>query len=154
MKCYNCGNNYRKSIESLEVDDPYIGIITVQGFPYYLCDNCGDILYPAETSRKLDECRQNMLNRIIRNFPLREFLTANETAELLGITKQALNKNRRISRGFIYKSRIGNFDIYLKESVEKFKATGDGRFILNQGKNNVLDLQEYLPRKKTKILTH
>jgi len=134
MKCYYCGASYRKNTDLLEVDDPYVGKIIVQGSLYYICSRCGDILYTAETAQLIDEYRQQIMNRIVRDFPLEEFLTTSETAKLLGITKQALNKNRRIARGFIYKTKIGNIDVYLKKSVEQFKTSGDGRFVLKKDK--------------------
>jgi hypothetical protein len=62
--------------------------------------------------------------------PISAFLSSAETAAVLGISRQALHKHRRISRGFIFQTTFGGSKVYLKESVEHFRKKGDGRFKL------------------------
>ncbi len=62
--------------------------------------------------------------------PISAFLSSAETATILGISRQALHKHRRISRGFIFKTSFGGNQVYLKKSVKRFLEKADGRFKL------------------------
>ncbi len=130
MKCYECGGTYRETTDLLIINDPYVGQMPIKGIPYYTCDKCQDILYTEEMSKAIEVFRDDRINELIRNFPVDAFLSTNETIDMLGISRQALHKNRRISKGFIYSTNIGNLTVYLKKSVLQFKETGDGRFPL------------------------
>lgn len=130
MICSECGGNYRKSADPLELNDKYIGKLAIKGISYLICEGCGGILYPPETTRKIDFLKKERTQELIRDFSLSSFISSSETTELLGVSKQALSKNRRISRGFIYRTVIGNITLYLKRSVIQYKMTGDGRFPL------------------------
>ena len=72
------------------------------------------------------------MDRLITDKPVDSFVIATEAASMLGISRQAFHKHRRIQRGFIYKTNFGGKTVYLKESVLHFKETGDGRFPLVQ----------------------
>lgn len=130
MQCYKCGGTYQKKSDLLEVIDPYVGTIAIQGVPYYTCDKCDDILYTEEMSRAIEAERNRLLHETLKRFPMDDFITAAETASILGISRQALHKNRRIKHGFIYQTIFGAVIIYLRQSVLQFKKTGDGRFPL------------------------
>ncbi len=129
MKCAECSGNYREKSGFLEVIDPYLGPIAASGI-YDECETCGDILYTIELARAIDAARKAREQELLKQMPIGDFLSAAETASLLGISRQALNKHRRIRRGFIYHTTIGGFTVYLKKSVIQFKETGDGRFPL------------------------
>lgn len=130
MICNECGGNYRESTDPLELNDRFVGKFKIKDVSYRICEECGGILYPPETVRKIDVMRKERTQQLIRDFPLNSFISSHETTELLGISKQALSKNRRISKGFIYRTVIGNITLYLKRSVIQYKVTGDGRFPL------------------------
>lgn len=131
MDCYNCGGTYRETTDFLKIDDDYVGPIRIEGVPYFICDNCGKILYTKEMSQAIEKHRDNRIEELLKSLPLGNFISATETASLLRISRQALNKNRRISRGFIYHTKIGNFTVFLRRSVLQFIETGDGRFPLH-----------------------
>jgi hypothetical protein len=133
MKCRECGGDFQQKFDRFETNDPLVGTISIQGFPYYKCDKNGEILLSNEMSKALDEARNNRIQQLLREYPVSEFISAEETAELLGITKQALHKNRRIRNGFIYQVVFGGVPVYLSQSVIQFMKTGDGRFPLNSG---------------------
>ena len=65
-----------------------------------------------------------MRSGIITAQPIKDFVTATEAAELLGVSRQALHK-----RGgrLIYRTMFGRRWYYLRSSVLLFKDTGDGR---------------------------
>lgn len=130
MKCDECGGKYRDVSGDLERDDPHVGSFVVTDVHYRRCDTCGQVLLSPETAKVIDERRNERKDELLRARPLRDFLTAAETATTLGVSRQALHKHRRIRRGFIHQAAFGGGLVYLKDSVELFKATGDGRFPL------------------------
>jgi hypothetical protein len=81
-------------------------------------------------SRAIETERNNRIQKILIQFPISDFISAGETASILGISRQALHKNRRINHGFIYKTKFSGVTVYLRLSVLMFKKTGDGRFTL------------------------
>lgn len=129
MKCNECQGNYVEKSGHYEMADPYVGTISVQG-KYYECDKCGDILLTPEISEAIDLARDNLKQELLKKRPLGDFVSASETASFLGISRQALNKNRRIRHGFIFQTAIGGFTVYLRQSVILYKENGDGRFNL------------------------
>jgi hypothetical protein len=130
MRCHECGGKYRVINSDLQIDDPYVGPYVVEAVSYYRCDGCGQLLFPPKTAEAAEKRRRERRDELLKERPLRTFLTAAETASTLGISRQALHKHRRIRRGFIYQTGFCGGIIYLEESVKLFKATGDGRFPL------------------------
>lgn len=131
MYCQQCDGIYKSTTEQVTIEDPYVGPITLQGIPFYKCDRCNDTLYSLEFSRALDAARANKIESFIRKFSIGDFINAAETASYLHVSRQALHKNHRISRGFIYHIKLDGITYYLKQSVELYKQTGDGRFPLH-----------------------
>lgn len=130
MRCYKCGDAYRETSELYEFVDPYVGPVSVQGVPYYKCDQCDEVLFTVEMSQALEAARNNREQELLKQIPIGDFMSASETASLLGISRQALHKNRRIRHGFIHQTTFGGATVYLKKSVIQFKRIGDGRFSL------------------------
>ena len=127
MNCLECGGTYTEKSGIYVLDDPYIGKITIKGVPYYQCDKCEDILYSEAMAQAIDSERNKRIHEILSQFPISDFISAAETASILDISRQALHKNRRINHGFIYHTKFGGLTVYLRQSVLKYKRTGDGR---------------------------
>jgi len=89
-------------------------------------------MFPAETSRYLDEKREELKIELIENLPFNDFITAPEACRILGISRQAFHKHRRIRKGFIYRAKTGGITLYSKRSVLLFRSNDDGRFPLNE----------------------
>ena len=130
MNCYECGGVYQEKSDLLEILDPYIGKISIQGIPYYRCENCHDILYTEEMSRAIETKRNKRINKLLNQFPIGDFINSTEATSILGISRQAFHKNHRINHGFIHQTKFGGVTVYLRQSVLQFKKTGDGRFPL------------------------
>ena len=129
--CEKCGGEVREVTERLEFEDPYVGQIILDRATFLRCDKCGQALYPIETLRQIERAREILIRQAVTNFPERDFVTSSEAAAILGVTRQALSKNRRIRRGFIYRvTKSDDCVLYLKQSVERYKKIGDGRFPL------------------------
>ena len=137
MNCLKCGGTYKEKSGTYELFDRYVGKIIINGTLYYQCDNCNDIIYSEEMAQAIEAERNNRINEIVSQFPIRDFINASDTASSLGISRQALHKNSRINHGFIYQTKLGGFTVYLKQSVQQYKKSGDGRF--------ALQLHDYTP---------
>ena len=130
MNCYQCGGVYEAKSDSLQIFDFYVGKIEVRNTPYYECTDCHDILYTEEMSRAVETERNRLIHELLIQFPLADFLNSTQVASMLGISRQALHKHRRIKHGFIYQTKFAGITLYLKKSVLRFKRAGDGRFAL------------------------
>lgn len=130
MRCYECGGVYRKQHGELMLFDDSIGPYSTHDVSYEKCDKCGDLLFSSSTLQAIEERIDKIRNNYILKEPIGEFISAAETCDILGITRQALHKHRRIRRGFIYSVTIGGVKLYHRKSVELFKNTNpqDGRF--------------------------
>lgn len=144
MKCYECGKGeyLERHAAKLWVDDNEIGTFCVADVSYMQCSHCGDRLFGPDDARKVEEARDRELDGILKAMPLSSFISASSTAKMLGISRQALHKHRRISRGFIYQTIHDNSRFYLKESVELFRDAGDGRFTLRHPEARPVEYEE------------
>jgi len=137
MRCYQCGGRYIAKHESLEFTDNYIGPFTVETAEYFECDKCSDYLFSPETSKRIEKARRLALEKKLQSLPITDFVTAAEAATILGISRQALHKHRRIRRGFIFQTQLSDKTVYLRKSVDLFKETGDGRFQLVEPESEI-----------------
>ena len=128
MDCLECGGTYQQQTGTYLIVDPYVGKIVLEGVSYSQCNKCGDILYSAQMAEQLDSARNNRINEILNQYPIGDFTTSADTAQILGISRQALHKNARINHGFIYHINFGSNTFYLRKSVQQYKEFGDGRF--------------------------
>ena len=81
-------------------------------------------------------------------------MSAAAAADLLGVSRQALHKHRRIRKGFIYQTELSGKTVYLRESVELFKKTGDGRFSLHSSGVHSQNQAESVPVVSSKDRSH
>ncbi|MBU0483915.1 MAG: helix-turn-helix domain-containing protein [Proteobacteria bacterium] len=130
MRCYECNGSLVKQTGSVTFNDTFVGKYSVDNISYLKCDCCGELAFPAGVSTVIDGAKKNKLQRLIGRLPVSEFITATEVASILGISRQAVHKHRRISRGFVHTFMNGAKILYHKKSVELFRDTGDGRFSL------------------------
>ncbi|MEA2039714.1 MAG: hypothetical protein U9N82_07750 [Thermodesulfobacteriota bacterium] len=130
MRCNQCGGRYIINHGNLELTDEYVGPFTVETVEYMKCNKCEDLAFPPETIKEIEKIRRLALDEKLQSFPLRDFVSAAEAATMLGISRQALHKHRRIRRGFIFQTQFSDKMVYLRKSIELFKETEDGRFQL------------------------
>ena len=130
MKCMECGADYVKRHGTLTEHDEYVGEWQVHDVDWLECPACGDVALRGDIAQRSAEARREKLDTLLADYPMKSFVLETEAAELLGVSKQAINQNRRIQRGFVYCLRRAGRNFYLKESLLQFKETGDGRFPL------------------------
>jgi hypothetical protein len=131
MRCHECGGTYRTRKGTLRLPDDVVKLLVVPDVEYLECDECGELMFPFETAKKIGDTRDREISEFLRSRPSDDFISATGAAAMLGISRQALQKHRRISRGFVYQRREGRIAMYLKDSGRQFKETGDGRIPLS-----------------------
>jgi len=130
MRCAECGGELETQRGTLRLLDEMAGPLVIGDVEYRTCKACGSQQYPPATASKIAEIRRRQIEEFIREMPVAHFVTVGQAASLLGVSKQAFSKNRRIKAGFIYGTALGDKKIYLKASVLRFGSLGDGRFPL------------------------
>lgn len=128
MKCALCNGNLGTVIGSIQFKSKPLGNIFIPNIKHSVCCNCGDIIIDCEESGKIKRYLEEKETEAILSLPIGDFVSLNEAAQILGVTKQAFSKNPRIKRGMIYSVTKDNRKFYFKKSVEEFKRNGkDGR---------------------------
>lgn len=131
MRCIDCDSDFVRQHGSVSVESVSLGRISVDNVDYMECSGCGELLLPPPTIKTIEKTKKEKINYLIGKLPGDDLIIATEAAEILDRTKQAFSKNKRIKRGFIYSTTISGRTHYSRKSVELFKETGDGRFLLN-----------------------
>ena len=141
MKCGLCNNELILKKGDVEFDSRSLGRVLVPNLKFYECETCGDkLLSPKESDKAIDYIA-NRENQLIKKLPIGEFLTANEAAKILKITKQAFSKHPKIKRGLIYSINIGNRKYYHEKSVSLFKEIKNGKFLLTGQEDIIINTQ-------------
>lgn len=127
MSCDLCGVNTIKVTGNFPFNSKIVGRVMVPRVCYSKCPNCQDILVDFDQSIKISNHVKSLEAEAIKSIPIGEFISLNEAAEILGVTKQAFSKNPRIKRGLILSAKVGGRTVYWDKSVEEFRLTNDGR---------------------------
>jgi hypothetical protein len=130
MRCTECGGEIREVVMPVIMDMPFVGQVVSRPVLHEKCQKCGETMLPREASKALDEAYYAKERQLVEAFPVGDFVPAEGAAEMLGKSRQALHKDSKIRRGFVYRVMIGNSWLYLRRSVEKYREDGDGRFDL------------------------
>ena len=130
MRCYECGGQYREKTGTLTESAFNVGTFEVHDVKWLECSSCRDRLYGGHACEAIERAQGVRQQELIGRLPLDEFVSGKEVEQILGVTKQALHKNRRFRRGFVYRLRKWRRILYHRRSVEMFRDRGDGRFPL------------------------
>ena len=146
MKCHKCGSSINKISGDLQLEDVKIGSFEVYNVEYFKCDGCNRLFFTEETTKAIEAQKTEKRNQLLSQLPISDFIGATEAAGILGISRQALHKHRRIRRGFIYAIKFEGRTVYNKKSVGLFKETGDGRFcLIQQQEATPVEYSPFLP---------
>lgn len=154
MKCLNCNVDMNLVQKTLAIARRHLGTVSLPAREWHECPKCGERLYPDATAAAIDQAFQEKLAALLFARPLTELVEEKEVAEILGVSVQAVNKNKSIRGGLIWKAVRNGKTWYLRQSVEQFKQTGDGRFSLVRNSkvkrhDNVLDMvKDIAPKEK------
>jgi hypothetical protein len=128
--CDRCDGILNHNVGEVPFKSKIIGTLTVPGVHHLKCQKCGYYLISYEGAGTINAYLEEKETEAINSLPIGEFVSANKAAEILELTKQAFSKNKRIKRGFILSAEIDGKRLYNRRSVELFKNTNDGRFLL------------------------
>ena len=130
MKCKLCDGNVTSKTGEIIFDSTVLGKVTIPKLSFTECANCGDRLLTLIESEKAIDYLAEKETVAIKSIPIGNFISANEAAKILQITKQAFSKHSAIKRGLIYNVEIDGRKLYDKNSVLQFKRNGNGKYIL------------------------
>jgi len=128
--CDICGVPYVISFGKRRIDDKYAGSFIVDNIECEACPDCGDILLSPESASKIEKIRFSIIKSLLGSLPLKDFVCPTEAATILGISRQALHKSKKINLGLVFHAQLSDKAVYLRKSLELFRDTGDGRFPL------------------------
>lgn len=143
ISCIVCGGNSKEKTGSLVVFDNFVGKFIIENSRYLQCDNCHELLIPEKTSLAIDRERENKKLQLLCKLPISDYIDGRSTARILGVSRQALHKNKAIKSGKIYHIKMGKKKIYNKRSVQMYLDTSDGRYPLENTPYNVLTIIPY-----------
>lgn len=140
MKCIYCGNDMARKSGVYAGKVSFIGEVTIPNAEWDECEQCHERLFPAVLCQQLDTASAEKKRHLLRTgFVVDDYISVAETIQILGVTRQALHKNTRI----YWIENCGN-RLYLRRSVEQYKATKDGRFNLDPA--SLVDESKYRGR--------
>ncbi len=137
-KCCECGS-YMKIGCEYTWKNKFLGEFSIfcNENEYYYC-SCGEELMALSLLERVEQEEQKRVEQLLLNSVdcdfekyKNELIPCNELGKVLGISRQAISKNRRI-KTLMYKVVINNETFYWRESAILFKKYGDGRFDLRK----------------------
>lgn len=131
MKCLECGGEIKEVTGDYIWQDKFLGHLSLSNLKYKKCKKCGDVIFPSESSHRIDLEEKRFVNDWLLSLPLKDFCKSKYVTNLLGFSRQAFHKHPRY-KGRIYRVEYEGEIHYLKKSVELFKKSGDGRFEIQQ----------------------
>ena len=129
--CEYCDGTITKVKTVLSFKSKALGTVRVPDIEQHKCSKCGNTTLSLDEANKVSQFIRDKEQHIIDNLPASDFISLNQAADLLGISKQAFSKHPRIKRGFIYSISIDNKKFFYKRSVEAFRDSKDGRVSLS-----------------------
>jgi len=136
--CYHCGKEMIQKDTYIE-NDKYLGVISIPNVKYYVCQ-CGEECISGEILQKVDDKYDRLLSELLlkRLHSIddinRQYMPNRELVEKLGKSRQAIAKDLLLPRRIFNITLFGQ-RYYLRESVNRFLSTGDGRFpLINERK--------------------
>ncbi len=131
-KCEYCDGTVTRIIGALPFKSKALGsVVSVPDVEQHKCSKCGNTVISLDEADKVADFIKNREQHVINNLPVSDFISLNQAAVLLGISKQAFSKHPRVKRGFIYSITIDNKKFFYKRSVEAFRDSKDGRVSLS-----------------------
>lgn len=134
-QCCHCGRQMRKK-KGYTWNSEFYGRIILPDAEYWHC-SCGADEISHETHQTLEEitrqrCSELLLQRLHSLDEINHlYLQNKELVKKLGVTRQAIAKNVLLPQK-IYNIILFGQRYYLRESVDLFLQTGDGRFPLHK----------------------
>ncbi len=128
-RCIECGQEMTLVRKQLVMSFRFLGLVTVPDSESFEC-SCGESYLPPDTAARVDQATVAKRRQLIGDLPLSAFVESAEAEHILGVSKQALHKNRRVRKGLVYSTEMAGRRLYVRRSVELFARTGDGRFPL------------------------
>lgn len=138
IKCEECGGEMRE-YQEYRVHDKFLGEFSVKALPeeYYCCAECDCEIVAYSLMKRIEAMEQERIEQLLLESvhgqikQYKEHLIQNkELVKILGKSRQAIQQDGRIKTLIFHHVEKNGQILYWKESVEQYKRTGDGRFVL------------------------
>jgi len=133
MICAECGCFMEEITVDFEAISLLAGAFRIPDIKQWQCHSvqCDCVVIDFEVAKYIEQCIDKKEADLINSLPIGDFVTGIEAAAILGITKQAFSKNRRIKNGFIISKKMEGRVFYYRPSVIVFSGPSrDGRILL------------------------
>ena len=134
LYCLLCNAEIMNKKEDYLCNSKVIGKVLIPLVEFCECRGCHDITLSPKASHEVITHVREQERNAIASLSSDDLITAGQAAGLLGVSKQAFSKNPKIRKGYVYFTQIGTKKAYFRRSVELFKQTGDGRFLITKWK--------------------
>ena len=138
MKCHNGHTMHKRVLNSYTWKNKRLGNLSIADAVVYFCEKCDAEVIPFETALQMDDKEAETIQLWLWSLCStaedfnHKFITSTETAVILELSgRQAIHKNLKY-KGMIYFLELNGKIFFLKESVEIFKMSGDGRLPIEQ----------------------
>lgn len=138
ISCEKCDGKLKEIKEDVPFKSKVLGNILVPGVRHFKCAKCNGSLISYEGASVIFKYVREKEAEAISSLPIGEFVSLNQAAHILGVSKQAFSKNPHIKRGYILSAIIDGKKLYYKRSVELYREKNDGRFLI---KNEINPIQ-------------
>lgn len=145
MRCDNCNGLIKEKTDNVPFRSVVLGTVLVPTISFNQCESCGERSFDRVASEKITSYVKEKEDEEIRKLPVSDFISANDAAKILSMTKQAFSKNKRINVGFIFSVIIDNRKYYNTKSLSLFQKNGrDGRFFIGPKETKSEPLVRYI----------
>lgn len=148
--CPECGTKL-KTTTVYTWTDKFLGDLRVEELPgeYRYCPKCKQELFTQVMMYHIEKAEQIAIEQLLLqsvNYNMEAFkaalVTKKQLTFLLEKSRQALQRDGRINT-LIFHFDLDGKSYWWKDSVMKFKQTGDGRYILNVPTSPVVDKPDF-----------
>ena len=131
MKCYECGTNLIvHENETLRCHEKGIGEFNLADASWDECPQCNERFLHGDTVLAMEAKSDSVVSQKLGDIPLDHFVFMKDVGAILGISLTAVQKSKRIIK-LVYQKIHCDKRMYLKESVEAFRDSKDGRIDLD-----------------------
>lgn len=132
MNSCSCGKPLQEQISDYDMKSLLVGTITVPRVRSSLCASCGNRYVDYAQAKGLELYVNHDEVAAVARLPDQEFVSRAEALKILGMTEREFTENPKIRNNFVIIRRTpGRPRRYLRESLKRFRETGDGRFNVN-----------------------
>jgi len=133
MICGECKSKMLSNYSDYSMESKLIGNVLIPKIKFHICPNihCGNTSIDYKNLDKALKFLENEEHKVIRTLPIGDFISAQQAAKILAVSKQYFSKLINKKKRLFVISKIDTRSYFLKDSILQFQKTGDGRIRIN-----------------------